>query len=631
MAQEEDKSYYRINDPDKEEPSSEVSTGEKRSKKKLIIIISSILIVCIAVAVLLLVLLLKGSDDSIPSGYNGFVLKNDTNLKYKYLARISRDNEAEYPVTFDDNNKEFKDIDFSICMMTGKTFRISYRPTKEAIGSNNTRWTVPDYLLERLECDKTKLLSFGDFNVDKSPFGFTLKNPAHKNTFWLSTKDRNLVLSEKYIECGFEVHSQEVFGWGERTSKFKLDFGEYSIWATGVKKGIDKGVKGFNTNGDHPFVLARLTDKTYLGLFFKNSNAKVLKYIKEPSGKSVINFKSIGGIIDVFAFMGTTADEVLYEYHRVIGTPFLPPLWALGFHQGSSGYKNETLARKSVDNYAKSNIPLEALWIDESYMKKYRMWTVDKENFPTIKEFVTEMNNKHQRLGISLHPGLATTDETGKPYSFFEAAKKDALIKTPRNTTEYGDIFIGEHLPGKCAYYDFESPLGGLLWANNLVDLQANIPFSSIQLNYNEITHFCDGDCGSKASPLEGKYDNLPFNPLGDGQNLQTQALPLDAIIHSYYNDSKNESVVYNYHSLYGNQQAYYMFDTLVYNYNIKEPKKRALVLSRSTFPGSGEYTGHWIDVQTTEGKMTFDDLRYSVSSIMSFQIFGIPMSGANI
>ena len=450
MSKEEEKDYYRINDPDKDEPSEEMTTGEKRSKKKLIIIISLIVIVVAALVALLLILLLKSEDDPLPSGYNGFVLKQNQNLKYAYWAKINRENNAAVPIEFGENNKEFTEVDFNICMYSDRTYRISYSPTQNSIGSNDTRWTVPDELLERKGCDKTKLLSFGDFNVDQNPFGFTLKNPAHKNTFWLSTKDRNLVLSDKYIECGFEIYSQQVFGWGERTANFKLSPGEYSIWNTGIEKKADPGQLGYNSFGDHPFVMARLTDKTYIGLFFKNSNAKVLKYSHESKGRSIIDFRAVGGIIDIFAFMGTTADEILGEYHKIIGEPILPPIWAFGFQQGSNGYVNDAVARQSVENYAKANIPLEVLWFDETLMDKYRLFTVDKTNFAGIKKLKSDLETNHQYLGISLHPGIAVNGSDGKTNPYFQTGKQnEAFIKTAKNTTLYNDILIGEHLGGK--------------------------------------------------------------------------------------------------------------------------------------------------------------------------------------
>jgi flagellar basal body-associated protein FliL len=115
MSKEGDKDYYRINDGEtkEDEGDSEMTTGSKRSKKKIIIIISCIVVVSVAVAVLLLILLLKKSG-KIPSGYNGFVQKESTNLYYGYHAKLAREKDVKYPIEFGENNKEFTDVDFFI-------------------------------------------------------------------------------------------------------------------------------------------------------------------------------------------------------------------------------------------------------------------------------------------------------------------------------------------------------------------------------------------------------------------------------------------------------------------------------------------------------------------------------------
>ena len=106
--------YYRINDPDKSN-NDDSSIGHKRSKKRLIIIFLSIIVVLIAIGVLLLILFLKSSDDSIKSGYNGYVIIESTNDKSSYSALIRKEKDVKYPVEVDNvTNPEFPELKFDI-------------------------------------------------------------------------------------------------------------------------------------------------------------------------------------------------------------------------------------------------------------------------------------------------------------------------------------------------------------------------------------------------------------------------------------------------------------------------------------------------------------------------------------
>merc|ERR1712130_858504 len=54
---------------------------------------------------------------------------------------------------------------------------------------------------------------------------------------------------------------------------------------------------------------------------------------------------------------------------------------------------------------------------------------------------------------------------------------------------------------------------------------------------------------------------------------------------------------------------------------------KRGLVLSRSTFVGSGRWTAHWLG----DNWSRWDNMHYSIIGMLQFNQFGIPLVGADI
>ena len=422
---------YRINadlfDDETSQDYDEDEEEETSSNLKRIIMI--ILITCVfaaAIIALILVLVLKAGTteiDGIPRGYNGYTIVSNDDFQWKYEAILQKTESVEIPIDIDDDtNPEYKDLKLKVSMMNSQTYRMKINPiflntskcdefsidhnnctlTSKTMDESNV-WEVPDSILGNVQDDYSTRLQLGGFE--------TKDKQGSVKTSTFSTFDRNLVMSKYYIELGFLVDSNKIFGFGERTREFELTEGEYTSWADGRDTRYDSGKKGGNSYGDHPFVLMRLNNGKFAGIFFKNSNAKVLEYTQYTKKRSVLNFKAIGGILDFFMFSGETADEVLMQYHQVIGTPYFPPFWALGYHQSSWRYNKTKDLDEVISGYSDHQIPLESIWLDIEYMDRYRNFIVNKTRFENLRFTANSLHKKNQKLITIVDAGLSAADD----------------------------------------------------------------------------------------------------------------------------------------------------------------------------------------------------------------------------
>lgn len=83
------------------------------------------------------------------------------------------------------------------------------------------------------------------------------------------------------------------------------------------------------------------------------------------------------------------------------------------------------------------------------------------------------------------------------------------------------------------------------------------------------------------------------------------------------------ERLSYDTHSMYGVAESAATAAALRSVF----PGKRPFVLSRSTFPSSGTHTAHW----TGDNQSGWADLLYSIAGTLNFQLFGVPLTGADI
>src|SRR4051812_12901684 len=99
------------------------------------------------------------------------------------------------------------------------------------------------------------------------------------------------------------------------------------------------------------------------GVLLLNSNA--MDVVLSPDQ---LSYRTIGGVLDFWFFLGPLPELVTQQYHSLIGLPYLIPFWSLGWQQCHWGYLTLNDTKEVVENYALYEIPLDVVWNDIDYM-----------------------------------------------------------------------------------------------------------------------------------------------------------------------------------------------------------------------------------------------------------------------
>ncbi|CAO2198822.1 unnamed protein product [Urochloa humidicola] len=465
------------------------------------------------------------------------------------------------------------------------------------------------------------------FTYGRDPFWFAVHRRSTRQTLF-NTSAGALVFKDQYLEVSTWLPKEAaLYGLGENTQPGGIRLrpnDPYTIYTT------DISAINLNTDlyGSHPVYM----DLRSLGgrgvahaVLLLNSNGMDVFY----RGTS-LTYKVIGGLLDFYFFSGPTPLAIVDQYTSMIGRPAPIPYWAFGFHQCRWGYKNLSVVEGVVEGYRNAQIPLDVIWNDDDHMDAAKDFTLDPVNYPRPKllAFLDKIHAQGMKYIVLIDPGIAVNNSYGV---YQRGMARDIFIKLD------GEPYLAQVWPGPVYFPDFLNPNGVSWWIDEVQRFHDLVPVDGLWIDMNEASNFCTGKCTipkTHQCPIPDsktpwvccldcknitntRWDEPPYKINASGQ---TARLGFNTIATSatHYNGI----LEYNAHSLYGFSQAIATHKALQ-----GLQGKRPFILTRSTFVGSGAYAAHW----TGDNKGTWENLRYSISTMLNFGIFGMPMVGADI
>ncbi|XP_072858385.2 sucrase-isomaltase, intestinal [Pogona vitticeps] len=437
--------------------------------------------------------------------------------------------------------------------------------------------------------------------VSDSSIQFKIIRKATGTVLW-DTSLVNLIFSDQYLHITTNVPSTSVYGFGENqhpSFKHNMDHITYGMYSR------DQPPQMYaNLYGVHPFYMCIESDANAHGVLLLNSNAQDVTLNPEPS----LSFRTIGGILDFYVFLGPTPENVVQQYTEAIGRPHLPPYWSLGYQLSRWGYSNIDVLKQTVERMEQYSIPYDVQYGDIDYMDHQLDFTYDKENYAGLPEFIQELKNDGLHYVIILDPFLSKDQPRGSYQSYDLGEQLGIWVNNSDGVTPA----VGKALaPGMSVYPDYFNPKTAAWWAQMCIEFRNVLPYDGIWLDMNEPSNYLNGQYPGCA------HNNLnypPYIPRISGSSLFESTLCPDS---KTYLGS-----LYDTHSLFGWSEAKPTYSAIQ-----EATGKRPFVLSRSTFVGNGKYTAHWLG----DNHALWEDMHLSIVGILEFNLFGIPQVGADI
>jgi alpha-glucosidase len=466
---------------------------------------------------------------------------------------------------------KYEHAELELILLTQNLIKISWSPGKSPVPYTVAKKEWEPQKTKIMHTDSGYLLTCGKLEVDLDNFGGIIIKDLNGNIF---RKDNPPIREGDEWRLTTTLGAAEhIYGLGERTSTSNIRPGSYVSWNTDPS--------GSYTTGKDPIYIGTpiylsVSDNGCSLVYFENS------YRSKFQVGDTFEASFSGGMLRYYLIFGSL-QTIFFQLSELIGRPGIPPRWVLGYHQSRWGYRSEADIREVVKGFEEHNLPLSVIHLDIDYMDGFRVFTIDANRFPRMRQLSDDLNKKGIKLVASINPAVKRDKKYGV---YIDGLQKDVFCKLPD-----GKIFNGISWPGWSVFPDFSNPITRKWWKEQYQKLLIE-GISGIWHDMNEPASFAAW--GDKTFPLTVTH----FMEGQGGKHLEA-------------------------HNLYGllmNKAGYEALREDV-------PDKRPWILSRSGWAGSQRYAWTWTgDVDTS-----WEALRQTIPTILGLGLSGHAFSGVDI
>lgn len=323
-----------------------------------------------------------------------------------------------------------------------------------------------------------------------------------------------------------------------------------------------------------------------------------------------------GADFELWILDGAPLPELVKGFRGLLGKPYLPPKWGLGYQQCRWSYTDREQVLEVARQFEAHRLPLDAIYLDIDYMERYKDFTVDPEAFPNPGGLVETLG----AMGLKLVPIIDAGVKIEEGYPVYEEGRDQGFFCTDAE----GKPFVAAVWPGRVHFPDFLNP-EARRWFGDWYRVLLELGFEGFWNDMNEPAIFYT-EAGLEAAldlAAQSRGKNLDihgfFNLQQTFESINNRRADYKAMFHTVDGRRVCHDDV---HNLYGMN----MTRAAAEGFQRACPDRRVLMFSRASAIGAHRWGGIW----TGDNHAWWEHLLLNVRMMPALNFCGFLYSGAD-